>query len=188
MKSTIKIVSAFVIPFMVACGNGESGKTADKAGNKSDEHAGHKEAPAADGQAATKVQLKDDNLNAVYQHYVHLTTALVNEDAAEARVAANAIQTGVKQVSGGGEVAASASKISATGDIKAQRTEYSTLSNEMIQLVKKSGVSTGELYVDYCPMAMNDKGAYWLSSKKEILNPYFGDKMLNCGEVKETVR
>jgi hypothetical protein len=58
----------------------------------------------------------------------------------------------------------------------------------MIALVKKSGVSNGELYVEYCPMAFDDKGASWLSSSKEIRNPYFGDKMLTCGEVKETIK
>ena len=73
-------------------------------------------------------------------------------------------------------------------DIEAQRVEYSTLSNQMIELVKKSGVESGEVYVDYCPMAMNDKGAYWLSTRKDIRNPYFGDKMLTCGEVKETIK
>ena len=57
----------------------------------------------------------------------------------------------------------------------------------MIELVKNSGLSTGEIYVDYCPMAMNDKGAYWLSNRKDIRNPYFGDKLMTCGEVKETL-
>ena len=72
-------------------------------------------------------------------------------------------------------------------DIEKQRAIYSDLSNDFIALVKKSGVSSGELYVDYCPMALDDKGAYWLSANKEIRNPYFGDKMLKCGEIKETL-
>ena len=33
-------------------------------------------------------------------------------------------------------------------------------------------------------MALEDQGAYWLSEFKEIKNPYFGDAMLKCGEVK----
>jgi Cu(I)/Ag(I) efflux system membrane fusion protein len=37
-------------------------------------------------------------------------------------------------------------------------------------------------------MALNDKGAYWLSEFEEIRNPYFGDAMLTCGEVVETYR
>ena len=58
----------------------------------------------------------------------------------------------------------------------------------MITLLKKDGLSNGEVYVQYCPMAFNDKGASWISSSKEIRNPYFGDKMMNCGEVKETIQ
>jgi membrane fusion protein, copper/silver efflux system len=38
----------------------------------------------------------------------------------------------------------------------------------------------------HCPMADNDKGADWLSSEKEIMNPYFGESMLRCGEVTKT--
>jgi hypothetical protein len=37
----------------------------------------------------------------------------------------------------------------------------------------------------FCPMAFDDKGAYWLTSGKEIRNPYFGSKMLKCGKIKE---
>ena len=119
---------------------------------------------------------------------MHLTTALTNGDAAEAKVASNAIEVGIKEVPGGETVAAQAAKITAASDIEAQRAAYSTLSNEFIELVKKSGLSGGELFVDYCPMALNDKGAYWLSSNKEIRNPYFGEKMMTCGEVKETIK
>jgi Cu(I)/Ag(I) efflux system membrane fusion protein len=36
-------------------------------------------------------------------------------------------------------------------------------------------------------MAFDNKGAYWLSDQAKIRNPYFGDKMLECGEVKDTL-
>lgn len=35
-------------------------------------------------------------------------------------------------------------------------------------------------------MAFDNKGAFWLSEIEEIRNPYFGEAMLNCGEVHET--
>jgi Cu(I)/Ag(I) efflux system membrane fusion protein len=34
-------------------------------------------------------------------------------------------------------------------------------------------------------MANDDVGGYWFSESEEIRNPYFGDEMLLCGEVKE---
>ncbi len=161
--------------------------------NDNAKHAGEHEATVSTGkdaaaQEAAPVKLKDDKLNAVYQHYVHLTTALTNGDAAEAKLAASAIEVGAKEVNGGSRIASSASEIVSAKDIDAQRTIYSTLSNEMITLVKQSGLASGEVYIDHCPMAMNDKGADWISNTKEIRNPYFGDKMMNCGEIKETVK
>ncbi len=42
------------------------------------------------------------------------------------------------------------------------------------------------LYLEYCPMADDNKGEYWLSDKEEIANPYFGQQMPKCGEVKKT--
>ena len=55
----------------------------------------------------------------------------------------------------------------------------------MILLVEKVGTDQ-VVYKQYCPMADEDRGAYWLSKEKEVLNPYFGDAMLKCGEVKES--
>jgi len=51
----------------------------------------------------------------------------------------------------------------------------------------KGKLSSGNIYKDFCPMAL-DGGAYWLSSEKNILNPYYGDKMLKCGTVKEVLQ
>jgi Cu(I)/Ag(I) efflux system membrane fusion protein len=41
--------------------------------------------------------------------------------------------------------------------------------------------------VQHCPMADSFKGADWLSKKKEILNPYFGQSMLTCGSITKTI-
>jgi hypothetical protein len=54
-------------------------------------------------------------------------------------------------------------------------------------MAKKTKLGTGVIYKQFCPMAFDNKGAYWLSSNEEIMNPYFGDKMLHCGKVEETV-
>ena len=58
----------------------------------------------------------------------------------------------------------------------------------MATLVKGGKLSAGALYLEYCPMANNNEGAYWLSNEKQIKNPYFGDMMLKCGSVKETIQ
>lgn len=173
------VLSLLIVALLAACGN----------------NAG-KQAPAKDTSAiavpppaeTTTVQLKDDALNAVYEHYARLTTALVNGDAAASRLAANAIQVGAAGITGGEPVKAAAVQLMETPDIAAQRRAYATLSNAIIALAKQSGMSAGSLYVDFCPMAMDDKGAYWLSTSKDIQNPYFGEEMKTCGEVKETIQ
>ncbi|RYF87461.1 MAG: DUF3347 domain-containing protein, partial [Chitinophagaceae bacterium] len=43
-------------------------------------------------------------------------------------------------------------------------------------------LSSQPIYLQYCPM----KKASWLSSEKQIRNPYYGSSMLTCGEVTET--
>jgi hypothetical protein len=137
---------------------------------------------------AASVRLKDDRLNAIYPHYVALTTALTSGDAAAARIAANAITAGAGEMTDGNAVAVAAAKITASASLEEQRNVYAGLSNDFISLVKKTGMERGALYVAVCPMAMNDKGAAWLSADNEIRNPYFGEQMLTCGSVKETIR
>jgi len=50
------------------------------------------------------------------------------------------------------------------------------------------GSSNNEkVYNLFCHMADSNKGAYWLSKEQKVANPYFGDAMLTCGEVKQTI-
>lgn len=76
-------------------------------------------------------------------------------------------------------------KILELDDLKEQRKQFVFLSDNLINAIKVFGINEGEIYVQFCPM-YND-GSYWLSKNKEILNPYFGKKMLKCGETKETI-
>ncbi|TNE72891.1 DUF3347 domain-containing protein [bacterium] len=71
-------------------------------------------------------------------------------------------------------------------DIKALRAELKPISDHLIHAAKNHGFEQ-LLYVQFCPMADNNKGAYWLSTQKDILNPYFGSMMLSCGTTKETI-
>jgi len=73
-------------------------------------------------------------------------------------------------------------------DIEKQREYFSILSNQIIEIIERFELKIEIVYVAYCPMALNDKGAYWLTNIDEISNPYFGDSMLKCGEIVKTVR
>ena len=69
-------------------------------------------------------------------------------------------------------------------DIDFLRKEFSALTKGVTEIVETFGLSTGQVFVDFCPMAFNDQGGYWLSELEEIKNPYYGDAMLKCGVVK----
>ncbi|MGY0407697.1 MAG: DUF3347 domain-containing protein [Polaribacter sp.] len=67
-----------------------------------------------------------------------------------------------------------------------QREHFITLSTDINDLVSLLGTKK-ILYHDFCPMADDHKGAYWLSETKNIQNPYFGSKMMKCGSVKNQI-
>ncbi|MGG8497107.1 efflux RND transporter periplasmic adaptor subunit [Tenacibaculum sp. TC6] len=80
----------------------------------------------------------------------------------------------------------SSEAIARVTDVEQQRKQFKIVSNHLILAVEIFGIQE-TAYKQYCPMADSDKGAYWLSKEKQVLNPYFGDKMLKCGEVKQVI-
>lgn len=72
-------------------------------------------------------------------------------------------------------------------DIEKLRELFEPLSMIMVELTQVFPAQQDTLYKQYCPMAFDDQGAYWLSRQKEIYNPYFGASMLRCGEVKQVI-
>ena len=130
---------------------------------------------------------EDKNMGEAYGHYIHLKNALVASNFGGAEKASSELEKSLKIVTNGKKAAAGANKIASSSDISEQRKYFSSLSDEMTVLVKATKLASGSLYVEYCPMANNNEGAYWLSNEKEIKNPYFGDMMLRCGTVKETL-
>ena len=76
-------------------------------------------------------------------------------------------------------------------NIEEQRKAFGSLSQEMYDMLHLFGFVTKNkrsLFFEFCPMADHNKGAYWLSYDKEIRNPFFGDSMLECGEVKKELK
>jgi len=81
----------------------------------------------------------------------------------------------------------SAGSISKAKDIDAARDAFFYLSNATIDLHRAFGhVGSRTYYLDFCPMARDGGGAYWLQHSEELLNPYYGASMLHCGTVEET--
>ncbi|WP_299217916.1 efflux RND transporter periplasmic adaptor subunit [uncultured Aquimarina sp.] len=73
-------------------------------------------------------------------------------------------------------------------DLKDQR-EYFVMLNESLEaLIKNFDNLSDTIYIQKCPMADSNKGAIWLSKEEEIRNPYFGDQMLTCGSIIDTLK
>ena len=72
-------------------------------------------------------------------------------------------------------------------DLATQRAALSSLSRALYRSLRQFNVTELDAYYQYCPMANNNAGAYWISERSEIDNPYFGEAMLNCGETRETL-
>ena len=115
--------------------------------------------------------------------YLKLKDALVATKADDAKKAASVLQVSAKDNE---TVGAILGEIIEAGDVAGQRLAFEKLSKEIFELIK-GGDNSITVYKQYCPMALDGKGAFWLSSSEDILNPYFGDAMLTCGSVQEVI-
>ncbi len=164
MKTKTILMIAVIALLATACGKTEKASSGDQA------------------QATPKET--NEALKAVLTGYFEVKDALVADDAAKAKEAAAAL------AASNGDYAAqlneSLNAIASTDDIEVQRTVFETLSMNLYDVAKAGGAGM-TIYKQYCPMAFDDKGAFWLSDDKKILNPYFGASMLRCGSVKEEI-
>ncbi len=148
--------------------------------------------PASHGAQSSTQQMepmfKDKALGSAYSHYIHLKNALIESDFQQSKSASEALVKALHQVKNTEKAHAEAAKVTQAGNLDAQRKAFTALSTEMATVVKSAELTMGEVYLEYCPMANSNTGGYWLSNEKEIRNPYFGDRMLKCGSVKETIQ
>ena len=184
---------AFLGFFATAC---NSQAVQHKAGH--DTGSAHHQEKASD---ATTNSVFQAQLSNVTQEYLRLKEALVKSDAGAAKSAAGSMQmalasvdmklvTGdahmewmgyLKQLKSVTETAVAAKSLE---DV---RQAFSAMSAPLTGAIKRFGGNDTELYLQHCPMAFNNAGGDWLSDIEAVRNPYFGDRMLKCGRVMETI-
>lgn len=136
--------------------------------------------------APTTVEFSSEEVAIAYSGYNAIKTALVNTNFSEAKSKAEtSLDTLRKTELKSGYIDALA-LLAVEDNIDGQREAFEAVTQEMTNLVE-GNIATGKLYYQYCPMAFNNKGAYWLSNEEAIRNPYFGDKMLKCGLVERDI-
>ncbi len=114
------------------------------------------------------------------------SVAAVKEQAAKVATEAEAILTAkgekpsLEALEGLESVVAAAKAVNAA-EIQALRQQFKALSRAVAQLVERQAVAGHGIY--FCPMA----DAYWIQKSGAVKNPYYGAKMLGCGEVVKKV-
>lgn len=170
MKNTLFILSLSLVTSIVALAQHDHSKPAEQ---------------TTQTKAPT---FKDVNVGKAYGFYIQLKDALVASKQDEAKQISGELQKSLLIISTGKAAATEAANIAYAATLADQRKAFSVLSTEMSSIIKANQLTSGQLYLEYCPMANNNDGAYWLSNEKAIKNPYFGKAMLSCGMVKETIQ
>ena len=142
-----------------------------------------------------------NQLKAVFNDYVKLKDALVKDDAKKVSADAKDLLINLEKIDMKllsedkahhhwmaleKEIKGSANSIASATGVKEQRDLFTQLSLSLIGAIETFGINE-KVYLQFCPMANNDHGGYWLSKEEHVLNPYFGDVMLKCGEVKQVI-
>lgn len=130
------------------------------------------------------VEFMDGMIGKVWQNYLEIKMALTDSDADQVQQTANSMAESFTEDM---EIIKSlARQMSETDEIEVQRALFFQLTEEIGPLFEDA-LSGGTIYKKFCPMAFNDKGAYWYADIEEISNPYFGEKMPTCGSVDKTI-
>lgn len=198
MNGVFKIDAAAQLIGLQSMMNPDGGKvsTGHNHGDVATDHSQHK-MESFDVDSKFKKQL-----TSFYNDYLSLTKAFVTSDPVQVKSAADALLPKLKTINmdllkGDAHMAWMAdlkvleSKlITIVGEknIDKQRTAFAPFNQALYKSVKSFGLDKVTTYYQFCPMADGDKGAYWFSNSEEIQNPYFGEMMLGCGEVKETIK
>lgn len=125
------------------------------------------------------------NTTTLFNNYISVKNALVNSDTKTASQKINSFYLNIKEESNFKQketLLKSTEKMVKATSIEKQREVFNAVSTTLWDIVKNSEKTNHTVYYQYCPM----KKAYWLSTEKEIKNPYYGTAMLSCGSVVAT--
>ncbi len=78
-------------------------------------------------------------------------------------------------------------KMASLSDLEKQRIEFESLTEQMIKTLTQFPPQQSKLYLAYCSMAFNNKGARWIQREQQVINPYYGSFMLYCGEIADEI-
>ncbi len=141
-------------------------------------------------------------LQPLYKSYFNMKDALTQDDLAQAQKASEEMKQGFSKVNMSlftGDAHNTWMKQSSTIEDALQhvahfksiaevRKAFKQISVGMIAITQTFKPYNKALFQLSCPMFDGNNGGDWLSLNNEIKNPYYGKTMLNCGEVKATIK
>lgn len=198
MKMKLNLIGILLCSVFAGCGDKKHSDA-----HKHEDHAmsGNEEIVVTEAQFQVDETFQKQ-LSEVFDQYVKLKEAFVESEVELVKKETTALSQAVAKVdmkllTGAAHndwmtflspIQNSMNEIQASMDLEEQRRSFSTLSDNLYKSIRAFGLGGKEAYYEYCPMAFNNEGAYWLSDQEKIRNPYFGDKMLTCGMVKEKLK
>lgn len=138
--------------------------------------------------SSSEVKFSETKNQEIYDSYLSIKKALVNSKGETVQLEAKKLEASIRDLEKYSQLRATSKLIALTKDIKKQRDFFVALTDEVEKQIEKSNIQSGEVYKQFCPMAFDGEGGYWLSDSKEVRNPYFGNKMLVCGSVEKVFK
>lgn len=179
---------------------GDTSMDTELKGEKED----HSEHDNMENEGAMNVETDPEfkkQLTEVFNKYIVLKDAFVSSDAVVATKAGQEVTKVVEEVNMSllkgdahmnwmdylNSINTSLEAITTTDDLAKQRLAFADLGDALYASIKYFQVDGLGAYYQFCPMALDGQGAFWLSTSEEIRNPFYGDAMLTCGETKEII-
>lgn len=198
MKNLVKlIVVSVVILFFTACKNDKNQTDIKEEQSKEMNTENMHDMNGTSTDMAT--DQKSDLTNQIVESYLQLKNALVSDNQKKAAEAGKDLlksfesfdmtQLNDAQHKEYMEIVESAKEHAehiVKSPIDHQREHFEFLSTDINDLITLVGTNK-TLYQVFCPMYNNNKGAIWLSEIKEIKNPFFGSKMIDCGKIQKQI-
>ncbi len=132
--------------------------------------------------ALLSVPAFSQNTEIIFNQYLAVKDALIKSDPEAANKCAVLLQKAIESTASFNskkDLLKAVQKMGKTKVIEKQRIAFAEVSLIMWKVVKSSSDIKQDVYYQYCPM----KKMYWLSTEAAIKNPYYGSKMLTCGNV-----
>ena len=141
-------------------------------------------------------------LTPIYNAYFDAQMALANDDlstarSAFARLAEDAESVPMQLFEGEAhdlwmkrsrQLAENARNGSTAGGFDQARASFREVSAAVIDLHAAFGHSGDQdFFLTFCPMAFDNEGAFWLQREDIVWNSFYGEQMLRCGTIKDTL-